>query len=30
MKPIGYEAVKNIPLLLEIHGGPAAMWGPVN
>jgi len=28
MKPIGYEAGKKYPLLLEIHGGPAAMWGP--
>ena len=28
MKPIGFEAGKKYPLLLEIHGGPAAMWGP--
>jgi len=28
MKPIGYEAGKKYPLLLEIHGGPASMWGP--
>ncbi|HEU5166528.1 MAG TPA: prolyl oligopeptidase family serine peptidase, partial [Chitinophagaceae bacterium] len=28
MKPVGYEAGKKYPLLLEIHGGPAAMWGP--
>lgn len=28
MKPIGYEPGKKYPLLLEIHGGPAAMWGP--
>ena len=28
MKPINYEAGKKYPLLLEIHGGPAAMWGP--
>jgi dipeptidyl aminopeptidase/acylaminoacyl peptidase len=28
MKPIGYEAGKKYPLLLEIHGGPTAMWGP--
>lgn len=28
MKPIGYEAGKKYPLLLEIHGGPSAMWGP--
>ncbi len=29
MKPINYEAGKKYPLLLEIHGGPSAMWGPV-
>ena len=28
MKPVGYEAGKKYPLLLEIHGGPTAMWGP--
>ncbi|NOT50995.1 MAG: S9 family peptidase [Chitinophagaceae bacterium] len=28
MKPINYEAGKKFPLLLEIHGGPSAMWGP--
>ena len=28
MKPINYEAGKKYPLLLEIHGGPSAMWGP--
>ena len=28
MKPINYEAGKKYPLLLNIHGGPAAMWGP--
>ncbi|MEO6455815.1 MAG: S9 family peptidase [Ginsengibacter sp.] len=28
MKPVNYEAGKKYPLLLEIHGGPAAMWGP--
>ena len=28
MKPTNYEAGKKFPLLLEIHGGPAAMWGP--
>jgi dipeptidyl aminopeptidase/acylaminoacyl peptidase len=28
MKPIGYESGKKYPLLLEIHGGPTAMWGP--
>ena len=28
MKPLNYEAGKKYPLLLEIHGGPAAMWGP--
>jgi len=27
MKPIGYEAGKKYPMLLEIHGGPSAMWG---
>ncbi|MDQ6610422.1 MAG: S9 family peptidase, partial [Bacteroidota bacterium] len=28
MKPIDYEVNKKYPMLLEIHGGPAAMWGP--
>lgn len=28
MKPIGFEAGKTYPLLLQIHGGPSAMWGP--
>ncbi|GAA4747584.1 S9 family peptidase [Flavisolibacter ginsenosidimutans] len=28
MKPAAYEAGKKYPLLLEIHGGPTAMWGP--
>ena len=28
MKPTGYEPGKKYPLLLDIHGGPSAMWGP--
>lgn len=28
MKPVNYEPGKKYPLLLEIHGGPSAMWGP--
>ena len=28
MKPINYESGKKYPLLLDIHGGPSAMWGP--
>lgn len=28
MKPVGFEAGKKYPLLLDIHGGPASMWGP--
>ena len=28
MKPTNYVAGKKYPLLLEIHGGPMAMWGP--
>ncbi len=28
MKPTSFEPGKKYPLLLEIHGGPAAMWGP--
>jgi dipeptidyl aminopeptidase/acylaminoacyl peptidase len=28
MRPTNYEAGKKYPMLLEIHGGPSAMWGP--
>lgn len=28
MKPTNHEPGKKYPLLLEIHGGPSAMWGP--
>jgi len=28
MKPAGYQAGRRYPVVLEIHGGPAAMWGP--
>jgi dipeptidyl aminopeptidase/acylaminoacyl peptidase len=28
MKPSNYEPGKKYPLLLDIHGGPTAMWGP--
>jgi dipeptidyl aminopeptidase/acylaminoacyl peptidase len=28
MKPANFQAGKKYPLLLEIHGGPSAMWGP--
>jgi len=28
MKPPAFAAAKKHPLLLNIHGGPAAMWGP--
>jgi dipeptidyl aminopeptidase/acylaminoacyl peptidase len=28
MKPTNYQAGKKYPLLLEMHGGPAVMWGP--
>ena len=28
MKPTNYLPGKKYPLLLDIHGGPAAMWGP--
>ena len=28
MKPINYEPGKKYPVVLEIHGGPSAMWGP--
>ncbi len=28
MKPKNFQAHQKYPLLLEIHGGPSAMWGP--
>ena len=28
MKPAGFEAGKKYPVILDIHGGPSAMWGP--
>jgi len=28
MKPTAYQAGKKYPVVLEIHGGPSAMWGP--
>jgi len=28
MKPTGMQAGKKYPLLLNMHGGPTAMWGP--
>lgn len=28
MKPVNFTEGKKYPLLLEIHGGPTAMWGP--
>lgn len=28
MKPTAFEAGRTYPLLLQIHGGPSAMWGP--
>ncbi|MEO7313833.1 MAG: S9 family peptidase [Ginsengibacter sp.] len=28
MKPTDFKAGQKYPLLLEIHGGPSAMWGP--
>ena len=28
MKPAGFVPGKKYPLLLDIHGGPTAMWGP--
>ena len=28
MKPYNFQPGKKYPLLLEIHGGPSAMWGP--
>jgi dipeptidyl aminopeptidase/acylaminoacyl peptidase len=28
IRPTNFDAAKKYPLLLEIHGGPSAMWGP--
>jgi dipeptidyl aminopeptidase/acylaminoacyl peptidase len=28
MKPTNFQSGNTYPLLLEIHGGPSAMWGP--
>ncbi len=28
MKPTTFDAAKKYPLLLNMHGGPTAMWGP--
>jgi dipeptidyl aminopeptidase/acylaminoacyl peptidase len=28
MKPIGFSAGTKYPVVLDIHGGPSAMWGP--
>jgi dipeptidyl aminopeptidase/acylaminoacyl peptidase len=28
MKPANFEAGKKYPAILDIHGGPTAMWGP--
>ncbi|MBO9633579.1 MAG: S9 family peptidase [Chitinophagaceae bacterium] len=28
MKPTNFEPGKKYPVVLEIHGGPSAMWGP--
>ncbi|HEY4148754.1 MAG TPA: S9 family peptidase [Chitinophagaceae bacterium] len=28
MKPINYQEGKKFPVVLDIHGGPSAMWGP--
>jgi dipeptidyl aminopeptidase/acylaminoacyl peptidase len=28
MKPANFEAGKKYPTILDIHGGPSAMWGP--
>jgi dipeptidyl aminopeptidase/acylaminoacyl peptidase len=28
MKPTNFESGKKYPLLLQLHGGPTAMWGP--
>jgi dipeptidyl aminopeptidase/acylaminoacyl peptidase len=28
MKPTAFDSAKKYPLLVQIHGGPSAMWGP--
>ncbi len=28
LKPAGFDPKKKYPLLVQIHGGPSAMWGP--
>ena len=28
MKPTNFDPTKKYPLVLQIHGGPSAMWGP--
>lgn len=28
MKPANFDATKKYPVMLQIHGGPTAMWGP--
>lgn len=28
IEPVGYQSEKAYPMVLEIHGGPHAMWGP--
>jgi dipeptidyl aminopeptidase/acylaminoacyl peptidase len=28
MKPVNFDPAKKYPLLVQIHGGPTAMWGP--
>jgi dipeptidyl aminopeptidase/acylaminoacyl peptidase len=28
IKPPGFDPTKKYPLLVQIHGGPSAMWGP--
>ncbi|MBK7438575.1 MAG: hypothetical protein IPI77_17855 [Saprospiraceae bacterium] len=28
MRPIGYQSGQKYPAILDIHGGPTAMWGP--
>lgn len=28
LKPVNFDPAKKYPLLLNIHGGPTAMWGP--
>ena len=28
MKPLGAESGKKYPVILQLHGGPTAMWGP--